>query len=162
MDKLYPHERFMVEAEDMGIEVHEKIMPPNMPGLYYKKVIHMEDRLTYRQKNCVMAEEIGHHLFNVGNILDQSKVVNRKQELLGRAYAYQRLVSPRRLVEAFRYGCCGLYETCQYLDVTEKFFIEAIHFNARRYGLYTYEGEYIIFFDAPSVNVRKRGEYYSA
>ena len=34
---------------------------------------------TYQQHVCILAEEIAHHDTNVGNILDQTDVANRKQ-----------------------------------------------------------------------------------
>ena len=39
-----------------------------------------------------MAEELGHYYTGVGDILDQSSVSNRKQELCGRVYAYNKLI----------------------------------------------------------------------
>jgi hypothetical protein len=158
MDMLYPYERLMVKAENMGVMVREKTMPVNMPGLYCDGVIHLEDRLSYIEKNCIMAEEIGHHLQNTGNIINLHNVANRQQERRGQDYAYNELVGLDRLVAAYKAGCTGLYDTLEFLDVTEPFFNEAMFYHARRYGHYTFEGDFIITFNAPGVNVRHRLE----
>jgi hypothetical protein len=158
---LYPYEERIVEAEKMGFKVYE--LPfKKLLGYYEDGAIGVDVRLSFNNKNCIISEETGHGLKNVGNILDQRRVMNRRQELLGRAYAYDRLVSPRHLVNAFLHGCCNLHDTCEYLNVPEWFFNEAIYYNARRYGHYVRLGEFEIRFNAPSVNVRKRGDCYSA
>lgn len=47
--------------------------------------------MTETEKKCIMAEELGHYYTGVGNILDQSSISNKKQEIHGRIHAYNKL-----------------------------------------------------------------------
>jgi hypothetical protein len=160
-DTLYPYEKAIVEAEKLGFLVYE-IPFEKTKGFYEDGVIAINSGISYVDKHCIALEETGHGLRNVGNILDQSRIMNRRQEMLGRAYAYDKLVSPQHLVKAYRYGCYNMFETCEYLNVPEWFFNEAIYYYTQRYGRRVRLGDFEIYFNAPSVNIRKRGECYSA
>ena len=69
------------EAADRGIEVIDYYFESNrIKALYKNGIIAMNIRMrSYRQRACILAEEIAHHDTNVGNILDQTDVANRKQ-----------------------------------------------------------------------------------
>ena len=57
------------------------------------------------KKACVAAEELGHHLTSTGNILDQSDVGSRKQELRARLHAYNNMIGLIGIITAYEHGC---------------------------------------------------------
>ncbi|MDD3648474.1 MAG: hypothetical protein PHS44_08340, partial [Candidatus Dojkabacteria bacterium] len=58
-------------------------------GLYIDRNIALDKEVkTGKEKSCILAEELGHYYTTVGDITDQTKVENRKQELRARMWAY--------------------------------------------------------------------------
>lgn len=95
-------------------------------GFFSNGTILIEETRSEIEKKCILAEEYGHGIKNVGNILDQQVTENRKQELVARRYAHELLVPLIELVRAKKFGCNSLFETAEYLEVTEDFLIEAL------------------------------------
>ena len=116
-------------------------------GLYYNGVIAISDRLNGSEKAAVLAEELGHHLTAVGNILDQSVAPNRKQELRGRIWAYNRLIGLTGILKAYKAGCRNRYEMAECLDVPEETLQEALDYYRSRYGICTQIDNYVIYFE---------------
>ena len=110
---------------------------------------------TTTEKACVLAEELGHHYTTTGNILDQQKVVNAKQELHARTWAYNECIGLIGIVKAFEAGCKSLYEMADYLNVTEDFLKDALESFRRKYGIYTEIDNYFIFFE-PYISVMRK------
>lgn len=88
---------------------------------------------------------------NSGNILDQSKVENRKQELRARRWAYERLVGIIDIVNAYKNGVKNRHELAEYLNVTEEFIEEVILHYRWKYGLYFKIDNYVVYFEPLSV-----------
>nr|DAJ65595.1 MAG TPA: IrrE protein [Caudoviricetes sp.]DAR97662.1 MAG TPA: IrrE protein [Caudoviricetes sp.] len=110
---------------------------------------------TTTEKACVLAEELGHHYTTTGNILDQQNVVNAKQELHARTWAYNECIGLIGIVKAFESGCKSLYEMADYLNVTEDFLKDALESFRRKYGIYTEIDNYFIFFE-PYISVMRK------
>lgn len=125
-----------------------------LKGLYVDGCIAIDKSMTNTEKGCILAEEIGHHLTTTGNILDQKKTSNRKQEYKARAKAYDMMVGIEGIISAYKSGCRNIYEIASYLDVTENFLRCAIEYYRSKYGLLTTKGDYIIYFE-PSLGVMK-------
>ena len=70
------------EACRDGIEVVNcRFDSPRIKGLYCDKTIGINlDIDSSKEKACVLAEEMGYHHTSIGDILDMSDTVNRKQE----------------------------------------------------------------------------------
>lgn len=100
----------------------------------------------------MLAEELGHHHTTVGNMLDQSDTGNQKQELRARIWAYNKLIGLNGIINAYRHGCCSLYDAANYLDVTEEFLSEALEYYKNKYGICTTIDNYVIYFE-PSLGV---------
>ena len=63
---------------------------PNIKGLYCNNTVAINKSIsTQAEKSCVLAEELGHHYTTVGDIIDQTKASNRKQEYRARLYGYK-------------------------------------------------------------------------
>lgn len=124
-------------------------------GLYCNGTIALKDNLqTTSEKACVLSEELGHHYTTVGNILDQNKAQNRKQEQRARAWAYNKMIGLLGIVKAYEHECYSLHETAEFLNVTEEFLQEALMYYKNKYGIFTTVDNYIIYFE-PSLGVGK-------
>lgn len=142
------YEKLLNEADRQGIYTYEDTLKPRIKGLYGDNVICINKMIeTNTEKACVLAEEIGHYHTSTGNILDQSKLVNRKQEKRARNWAYKRLVPLSRIIEACNIGVKNRYELADYLEVTETFIDEAIDRYKEELGLFTTIEDYTIYFE---------------
>lgn len=142
------YEKLLREAEQQGVDIYENPMPSTFKGLYKDSVIWInKDIPTRTEKACVLAEEIGHHYTTVGNILDQWKLNNRKQEKLARQWAYEKLVPLSKIVQAHKMRLSNRYELAEFCGVTEQFLNDALKRYQEKYGISTSYGKYIIYFE---------------
>lgn len=118
-----------------------------LKGLCIGSIIAIEKKMTQAEKSCILAEELGHYYTTTGDILDQSKVENRKQELRARLWAYNKNIGLSGLVSAYKHGCQNSFEIAEYLDVTEKYLMDAINAYRNKYGRCQRIDNYIIFFE---------------
>lgn len=140
------------KAEQNNIKVYDYKLTPDLKGLYFNGNIAInEDIETLAEKKCVLAEELGHHFMNAGNILDQDNIVNIKQEKLGRSWAIKKLVGITDLINAFNDNIRSRYELAEYLDVTEEFIEDAIEYYTSKYGEYYQIDNYVVYFNPLSV-----------
>ena len=137
------------EAADSGAEVIDwNFESKNIKGLYCDGMIAVSSSVpTSAERACVLAEELGHHKTAAGNILDQRRARNRKQEIAGRVWAYDRLIGLAGILRAFRAGCRNRYEMAEYLDVTEEMLDDAMKYYRRKYGKCAKYGKYVIYLD---------------
>lgn len=141
-------EKLLQETEKEGIEVIEMHFKGGLKGLYCDNIIALSKSLVNdTERKCVLAEELGHHYKTVGNILDQSNIVNRKQERIARAWGYDRLIGITGLINAYKNGCRNGYEIAEYLNVSEEFLEDAIKYYHEKYGLYYEVDNYIVYFN---------------
>lgn len=130
------YERTLQEASDKGLTVAEDVpFTSGVDGLVIGDVIGLSRRLqSYKEKACVLAEEIAHHDLNVGDILDQPDAGNSQQEYRARIRAFDRLVGLSGIVTCFKGGDRSLWEMAEHLEVTEDFLREALEAYRLRYG----------------------------
>ena len=142
-------EQLRQQAADNGAEVIDwKFQTDRIKGLYCNGVIAVsKDIDTSAERTCVLAEELGHHLTASGNILDQKDISNRKQELRGRIWAYNRLIGLTGIIKAYRAGCRNRYEIAQNLEVTEDMLQDAVDYYHDKYGLCVQVDNYAIYFE---------------
>ena len=81
------------------------------------------------------------------DILDQSKVENRKQEYRARLYGYNLKIGLTGLIRAYEAGCRNLYEIAEYLDATEEYLKETFECYKSKYGLCVSVDNYVIYFE---------------
>lgn len=142
------YEELLIEAEKLGIRIKEIDFGIDAEiGYYCNNKILINNRLSERQKYIVLAEEIGHHKTTVGDITNQTKLENKKQEIKARRYGYTFLLEPIDLIYAFRKGAKNRFEIAEYLDITEKVFDEAISCFKCQYGIGRQFGDYYIGFE---------------
>jgi hypothetical protein len=142
------YESLLNEAEQQGIYTYEKPMSKRIKGLYADGVICINRNLpTSIAKCCILAEELGHYYTSFGDILDQSKLQNRQQELRARHWSYSKLVPLNKLIEAYKLRIQGRHELAEYLEITEEFLQDAIDHYHSKYGTYTVVGNYTVYFN---------------
>ena len=135
------------EACGDGIDVIDYTFHSNrIKGLYCDGVVAIREDMTIPEKTCALAEELGHHKTSVGNILDMTSAVNRKQERQARLHGYNRLIGLTGIINAFNAGCQNKYEIAEYLDITDEYLEECISCYRDKYGVYTTIDNYIIYF----------------
>lgn len=147
------YEQLLTEAADNNLIAKEKDLPISK-GRIKGNRIAIRRNLTETEKKCVLAEELGHYYTGYGDIMDQSIVANVKQELRGRAFAYNKVVGLSGIVNAYQHRCQSLAETAEYLDVTEELLRDSIEYYRKKYGQCTTADDYVIFFE-PSIAVLK-------
>jgi len=141
------YEELLKEADKLGLIVKEKPLRAYKGRIKGIKIAIKKDIDSEAEKACVLAEELGHYYTSVGDILDQSKIENRKQERRARAWAYERLVSLKKLIEASNQGIRNRYELAEFLGVSERFIEEAIQYYKEKYGIFYKMNDYIIYFE---------------
>ncbi len=135
-----------MEADQQNLITKEKDLPVSK-GRIKGNRIAIKKGLTEVEKKCVMAEELGHYYTGTGDILDQSSVSNRKQELRGRIHAYDRLVGLMGIIDAYRHNCSSIFEAAEYLNVTEEFLNASLCYYKARYGVSVLVDNYIVYFE---------------
>lgn len=151
------YENLLLEADIENLIVKEKQLINNDGRISGNRIAIRKDILTSAKKACVLAEELGHHFTTVGNILDQKNLLNKKQELHARTWAYNECVGLLGIIDSFNAGCRSLYDMAEHLGVTEKFLHDALESYRRKYGLRVEVDNYIIFFE-PYLSVMKKFE----
>jgi hypothetical protein len=145
------YEELLIEADNNNLTVKEKPLPVSKGRIKGNRIAIRKD-MTETKKACVLAEELGHHYTAVGDIIDQSTVENRKQEMRGRIVAYNKLVGLRGIIDAYLHHCQSLSETAEYLGVTEEFLNDSLTYYTNKYGVCTQVDNYVIFFQ-PNIGV---------
>lgn len=146
------YEKLLDQAESSGLSVQEKPLQYNDGRIRGNRILIRSTIETRCQKAAVLCEEIGHYETAVGNILDQSITANRKQELRGRIWAYNRLIGLTGILRAYKMGCRNRYEMAECLDVPEETLQEALDYYRSRYGICVQIDNYVIYFE-PSLGV---------
>lgn len=140
------YEQLLTVADQEGLLVKEHSLI-NHDGLISGRRIAIRRNIeTQAGKSCVLAEEIGHHCTSSGNILDQTNVMNQKQEYRARLYGYNLKIGLTGLIRAYEAGCRNLYEMAEFLDATEEYLKEAIQCYSSKYGTCVAVDNYIIYF----------------
>lgn len=141
------YDDLLKECDNLDIEVYEKD-DMKSKGLYADNVIWISKLLpSIIEKCCVLTEEIGHHHTTAGDVLEQSSVENRKQELRARAWAYERLVPFSKIIQAHKLHIVNRYEFADFLNVTEDFLDAALDWYKSKYGLYICIDNFTIYFE---------------
>jgi hypothetical protein len=146
------YEKLLREADNEGIEIYENNYIGKLKGLYVDNTITINTNVTSSvEKKCILIEELGHHHTSCGDIIDQSKLENRKQERRARAWGYEKLVGITKLIDAFKYGVKNRYELSKYLDVTEEYIEEVLNHYKQKYGLFYQIDNYVVYFEPLAV-----------
>lgn len=142
------YEMLEQDAHDEKVQIVPYDLGERLKGLYCDGTIALNiDIDTQTEKTCVLAEELGHHYTTTGNILDQSRPANRKQELHARLHGYDRLIGLTGIIRAYQHRCQNLSEMAEYLEVTEEYLKEALELYRQKYGTGVEIDNYIVIFE---------------
>lgn len=153
MNKSMNYEKLLIEAEKLNITVKE-IELNEHGGLCIGNIIFIDKKLNDTSKYCILAEELGHYSLTVGNITDQSKTENRKQEIIARRWGFENLVRILDIIKAYEAGTKNRYEMAEFIGVTESFLDESIKYYKAKYGTYFKIDNYTVYFE-PNLGIVK-------
>lgn len=140
------YEQLLAENEHIKIkDTHS--LPDGYSGFYKDGIILIDKNLSETRKAEVLYEELAHHKLTYGNILDQSKWINRKFESYAKRHGYEAALPLRIIVEAHHYGVSSLYELADYVQLSEKYIVEILGHYKQKYGYSARYGKYVIQFE---------------
>lgn len=140
------YEEMLIEHD--YIEVRETdVMPLDLHGAWLGDLILIKNNLSETRKAEVLYEELAHHKLTYGNILDQSKWINRKFENYARRHGYEAALPLRIIVEAHHYGVSNLYELAEYVQLSEEHVLEILEHYKNKFGIGTHYGDNVITFE---------------
>lgn len=149
------YENLVEYATECGAFVLELDLGTNKPcGFCNDNILIINKNIKTSEKLAVLSEELGHYKTTVGDITNQTKVSNRKQELQARAWGYNKSIGLTGLINAFNYGCKNKTEIAEYLDVTEEYLNDAITYYTNKYGVMHKIEKYTIQF-LPNLRIHK-------
>lgn len=140
------YEELCIENDWIEIEETNRL-PKFQPGFYINGKIYINSNLSETRKAEVLYEELAHHKLTYGNILDQSKWINRKFESYARRHGYEAALPLRIIVEAHHYGVSNLYELAEYVQLSEEHVLEILEHYKQKHGIGTHYGDYSITFE---------------
>ena len=141
------YEQLLTTADQNGLLVKEKPLVQHDGLLSGSRIAIRKDIETQVEKSCVLAEEIGHHCTSSGDILNQTDIMNRKQEYRARLYGYNLKIGLTGLIRAYEAGCRNLFEMAEFLDCTEEYLRDAVQCYRSKYGVCTAVDNYTIYFE---------------
>lgn len=151
------YERLVDTVHNDGIEVVEfDFTSDRIHGLYTDGCVAINKNLTNEEKLVTLYEEWGHAKTNYGNILDQSKVNNRKQELAARRWAHEKFMPVERFINLIvEHRPADTWELLEILDVPMSYLTELIHYYINKYGLFKEFDGGCIWFDPIDIAIYK-------
>ena len=122
------YEELLEEAQDSNIRVIENVrFESQSDALIVNDIIGINKKIrSTRKKMCILAEELGHYQTTVGDIINQNSISNVKQEQQARAWAYDKLIGLKGIIDCYVSGCMSKHDMAEHLEVTEEFLIEAL------------------------------------
>lgn len=139
-------ENLLIEYDD-ELLIKEWLPKNGLRGYYSDGIVLLDRTLNTKYKLETLTEEIAHHKITYGDIRNQKVLMNRKYELKARRLGCELAVSLDDIVEAFQYGVQNLYETAEFLEVSEKYVLKVIEHYKMKHGLSTYHKGYVIKFE---------------
>lgn len=147
------YEELLIESDNIGLIVKERNLRANK-GRIMGRRIAISTNISSNEKNCILAEELGHHYTTSGDILNQLSVSDLKQELRARHWAYEKLITFDGLIDCFVNGIFFKNEIADYFNVTEDFLSDALNYYKQKYGIQIVKDDYTIFLE-PSLSIIK-------
>lgn len=122
--QMTKYEELIGEYEQLIIEERPMIND----GLYADGCVWINKDMSANKKVCILAEEIGHYETTSGDILDQTDTGNRKQELIARKWAYEKLIPVEAIQTAIDNGYTEIWNIAEFLEVDEAFLKDALQY----------------------------------
>lgn len=139
------YEKLLVEAYKKGYKVKEIDLKTRKGHCFDKRIAIDKNIATTVEKSCILQEEINHGQYTIGDISDQSKIENVKQELFVRAKTIEILCNPNKIIDVIKRNATTKNEIIEMLDVTEELFDEAVNYYSRKSPKYTKDSVTLYF-----------------
>ena len=140
------YEQLLIENQHIKIKDNVKL-PKGYDGVCTDFVILIDKDLPEKEKLQTLHEELAHHKLTYGDITNQKHFNNRKFENYARRYSYETSMPLSGIVEAFKQGVHNLYELANFFEISEGHVLDCIEHYKRKYGLSTFNGDFLIQFE---------------
>ncbi|KGJ36221.1 ImmA/IrrE family metallo-endopeptidase [Enterococcus faecalis] len=156
----------MVNSEELMAQYSDLIykFEPNMPekqkGLYINNIVYLNPNQNSNELTCTVAEEIGHHLTTVGDIINQDTNEKRKQEQKAREVGATMVVTPQDLIDCYYECFTYVWECAEFLGVTKQTLECALNAYSKKYPIGLEYNNYKLFFNPNgTISVIERFKY---
>lgn len=151
------YEQLLDEISSDGIEVLEfDFTNETFHGLYADGIIAINKQLPTNEKSVTLYEEWGHAKTNYGNILNQDKENNRKQEQMARRWGFEKYMPVEKFIEIILNNHpTDIWELIELMNVPYKYFEELIQYYKQKYGLFKEFDGGCIWFDPIDIALYK-------
>ncbi|WP_279525828.1 ImmA/IrrE family metallo-endopeptidase [Staphylococcus gallinarum] len=124
---MYRYEEMVMTFDGMdGIFIDDcKSLDGDFEGFYCNGTLLIDKNLSQERKLEVLAEEIAHHYFTYGDILNQRIFINRKFETYARRKAYEILIPLEKINTLYEFGIITVHEMAVHFEVTDEFIVGA-------------------------------------
>lgn len=149
------YERLLTIADDLGYIVREVDLLTRKGHCKNNRIAINKNIPTNAEKTCILLEELNHGEYTVGDITDQSKVENVKQELFARAKTIENLCSLDKIVDAINLNnATNKHDIIEILEITEDLFNDAIKYYSRKCPKYI-KDSVVLYFDGIELFIYK-------
>ncbi|CAI3224732.1 conserved hypothetical protein [Clostridium neonatale] len=140
------YEKLLVEACNKGYIVRELDLVTRKGHCLDKRIAIDKNIATTVEKACILQEELNHGEYTIGNITDQTKIENIKQEQFARAKTIETLCALDKIVDAVKRNASNKDEIIEMLSVTEELFNDAVKHYSRKCPKYS-KDSITLYFD---------------
>ncbi|UYZ36758.1 hypothetical protein OD350_03550 [Clostridium beijerinckii] len=140
------YEELLHEAYNLGLVVKEVSLITRKGRCVGNRIAIDKNIKTDAEKACILREEIAHYKTTVGDITDQTKITNIKQERLARNIVIQNSCSLRKIADAVRKGARNKYEIIEILNITLDLFDESVEYYTHKQPDYI-DDDIVLHFD---------------
>jgi len=141
------YEKLLHEAHSLGLIVKEVNLITRKGRCFGNRIAIDKNIQTDAEKACILREEIAHYKTTVGDISDQTKIENRKKELIARRYGYKFILGPLNIVYAMKCGCSTIYEIADFYELTIEEMTNIMDDFKKQYGIGKRFDKYFIAFE---------------
>ncbi len=159
MSNISLSEKIEQDLYDNNVFLVYEDMPAGIKGLYWGDekdflVIISQALSTNAERLCVLAEEAGHYYTSTGNILDLNNIMHRKQERRARVWAYERLVTPEKLIRGWLDYIRTPWDLADYCGVTGAFLTQALEYYRQKHWPTWHVDKYEISFEPFNIKTK--------
>ncbi|GCF92465.1 toxin [Enterococcus florum] len=125
-------EKLMSDYPELSF-ISDPLMPKKQKGWIFNKTVYLNPRQSYEEKCGTIAEEIGHYLTSVGDIIHQDTNEKRQQEQKARDVGYTLAVTPQDLINCYHERFDNVWECAEFLGVTKDTLENAVKTYSKKY-----------------------------
>ncbi|MEO1772947.1 ImmA/IrrE family metallo-endopeptidase [Candidatus Enterococcus ferrettii] len=143
----------MNDYEDLLDDVYKEVPVLEMDlsehedkAFYYRNAIFIDRNLPAIKKREHLYEEYAHFLYTVGDISNQDRTDNRKQETLARNRAMSMSINLESIIDSYNQGLREYWEVAEYLGFSVAYVYKSVQEIKKIYGLIIEYKNYVLKF----------------